>query len=166
MNRLMHIGVVVLALFVTLGIPALAYVDFSVLFGGAADAVTRASMELPEQPSGEFVILLNAEKHRDTAEQWRSFFSGAEGDVIMDDVACLAAEGDAAGVQLAERLQARLAENQMTVRRVNPTLLASRADAGAFDVAIVSSEMAALLALDTAYGRDQTVVVRVRGEMT
>ena len=84
----------------------------------------------------------------------------------MDDVACLAAQGDATGVQLAERFQARLAENQMTVRTINPTLLASRADAGVYDVVIVSEEMADALTLSTAYERAETAVITVRGDAT
>ena len=165
MKRWTHIGAVTLALFVTLGIPALAYVDFPALFG-AVDAVSRASMELPEQPSGNFVILLNRTRHSGTAEDWTTFFSGGETDVIMDDVACLAAQGDATGVQLAERFRSRLAENQMTVRTINPTLLASRADAGVYDVAIVSEEMAEALTLSTAYERAETAVITVRGDAT
>ena len=167
MKRLMHAGVVLAALFVTLAIPALAYGVPGLLFGTSApDAVSRASMELPEQPSGNFVILLNTDKHPGTAEDWETFFSGGETDVIMDDVACMAAEGDATGIQLAERFQARLAENQMTVRQVNGTLLASRADAGVYDVVIVSGEMADMLALETAYDRAGTTVVTVRGDAT
>ncbi|MBQ9647083.1 MAG: hypothetical protein IJV43_01815 [Oscillospiraceae bacterium] len=165
MKRLTHIAAVLLALFVMLGVPTLAYVDFSAVFGGV-DAVSRASLELPEQPSGNFVILLNRDKHPGTAEAWETFFSGGETDVIMDDVACLAAQGDAGGVQLAERFQARLAENQMTVKQVNPTLLASRADAGVYDVAIVSAEMAEALTLSTAYERAETSVIAVQGGAT
>ena len=165
MKRLAHIGAVMLALFVTLGFPALAYVDFPALLG-AVDAVSRATMELPEQPSGDFVILLNRGRHSGTAEDWVTFFSGGETDVIMDDVVCLAAQGDATGVQLAERFRSRLAENQMTVRTVNPTLLASRADAGVYDVVIVSAEMADALTLSTAYGRAETAVIAVRGDAT
>jgi len=165
MKRWTHIGAVTLALFVTLGIPALAYVDFPAL-SGVVDAVSRASMDLPEQPSGNFVILLNRTRHSGTAEDWATFFSGGETDVIMDDVACLAAQGDATGVQLAERFRSRLAENQMTVRTINPTLLASRADAGVYDVAIVSEEMAEALTLSTAYERAETAVITVRGDAT
>ena len=161
-----HTAAVFLALFVMLGIPALACVDFSVLFAGKVDAVSGASLELPEQPSGNFVILLNRDRHKGTAEEWTTFFSGGETDVIMDDLACVAAQGDAAGIQLAERFRARLAENQMTVRQVNPTLLASRADAGVYDTVIVSAEMADALMLSTAYGRAETVVITVSGGMT
>ena len=161
-----HAAAVFLALFVTLGIPSLAYVDFSALFGGKVDAVSGASLELPEQPSGNFVILLNRDRHKDTAEEWTTFFSGGETDVIMDDVACMAAQGDATGIQLAERFRSRLAENQMTVRQVDPTLLASRADAGAYDAVIVSAEMADALTLSTAYGRAETAVIAVSGGMT
>ena len=167
MKRLAHLCTVLAALFVTLAIPALAYGVPGLLIGTSApDAVSRASMELPEQPSGNFVILLNTDKHPGTVADWATFFSGGETDVIMDDVACMAAEGDATGVQLAERFQARLAENQMTVRQVNGTLLASRADAGVFDVVIVSEEMADMLALETAYGRAGTAVVTVKGDAT
>lgn len=167
MKRLMHVGVVLAALFVTLGIPALAYGVPGLLLGAnAPDAVSRASMELPEQPSGNFIILLNADKHPGTAADWVTFFSGGETDVIMDNVACMAADGDATGIQLAERFQARLAENQMTVRQVNGTLLASRADAGVFDVVIVSGEMADMLALETAYDRAGTAVLTVGGDAT
>ena len=167
MKRLAHLCVVLAALFVTLGIPALAYGVPGLLVGAnAPDAVSRASMELPEQPSGNFVILLNTDKHPGTAADWETFFSGGETEVIMDDVACMAAEGDATGIQLAERFQARLAENQMTVRKVNGTLLASRADAGVFDVVIVSGEMADMLALETACERADTAVIAVRGDAT
>lgn len=161
-----HAAAVFLALFVTLGIPSLAYVDFSALFGEKVDAVSGASLELPAQPSGNFVILLNRDRHKGTAEEWTTFFSGGETDVIMDDVACVAAQGDAAGIQLAERFRSRLAENQMTVRQVNPTLLASRADAGVYDTVIVSAEMADALTLSTAYGRAETAVITVSGAMT
>ena len=161
-----HAAAVFLALFVTLGIPSLAYVDFSALFGEKVDAVSGASLELPAQPSGNFVILLNRDRHKGTAEEWTTFFSGGETDVIMDDVACVAAQGDAAGIQLAERFRSRLAENQMTVRQVNPTLLASRADAGVYDTVIVSAEMADALTLSTAYGRAETAVITVSGGMT
>lgn len=161
-----HTAAVFLALFVTLGIPSLAYVDFSALFGEKVDAVSGASLELPAQPSGNFVILLNRDRHKGTAEEWTTFFSGGETDVIMDDVACVAAQGDAAGIQLAERFRSRLAENQMTVRQVNPTLLASRADAGVYDTVIVSAEMADALTLSTAYGRAETAVITVSGGMT
>ena len=161
-----HAAAVFLALFVTLGIPSLAYVDFSALFGEKVDAVSGASLELPAQPSGNFVILLNRDRHKGTAEEWRTFFSGGETDVIMDDVACMAAQGDATGIQLAERFRSRLAENQMTVRQINPTLLASRADAGAYDAVIVSAEMADALTLSTAYGRAETAVIAVSGGMT
>ena len=54
----------------------------------------------------------------------------------------------------------------MTVRTINPTLLASRADAGVYDVVIVSEEMADALTLSTAYERVETAVITVRGDAT
>lgn len=38
------------------------------------DAVSGATMKLPEQPSGEFVILINEGLHQNTLSDWQKFF--------------------------------------------------------------------------------------------
>ena len=105
------------------------------------DAVSGASFTVPDQPSGEFVVILNRSRHS-ALEDWTSFFSEQEVGVIMEDLSCATVAGDAAGLQLAQRYQARLAENQMTLRRENGLLLVSKAEHGRYDVIILSKETA------------------------
>ena len=57
----------------TLGIPMLYYLDAGTLFPGRAEAVTGASLALPDQPSGQFEVLLNREKHGSSAAAWMDF---------------------------------------------------------------------------------------------
>jgi len=161
MRVLKHLGVILLALFITLGLPSLFYVDI----GGNAetDAVSSASLAMPEQPSGEFLVLLNTEKHALTRADWEDFFSERPVDVIMEDIACMTVRGDTAGEQLAERYRARLAENQMTLWREDGTLLASRADNGLFDVIVLSREMADVLTFSTSFAREDVLVIPVHG---
>lgn len=160
-----HLAVILAGLFVFLGIPTLIFVDFTTLFTAEpASAVTGASMELPEQPSGEFVVLLNTDRTGDTTEQWKLFFSGGDAGVIMSDLDCMAAQSDAAGIQLAERFQARLAENQMQVKRENGLLLISKAQCAQFDVIILSKEMADFYQLQTVLQQDHLVPIIVKGE--
>ena len=162
MKRLiLHIAVAAGALLLLLGIPAVAFGVPQALL--APDAVSGATMDLPDQPGGNFVVLLNTALHPGTAEDWTVFFAGGETDVIMDDVACMSAQGDAAGLQLAERFQARLAEHQMEIRQVNPTLLASRAEEGVFDTVILSAEMAEALRLRLD-NCPETAVIAIEGE--
>ena len=160
-----HVMLVTVVLMLLAGIPVLTHFD---LFGttGDTDAVSTASIPLPDQPSGDFVVLMRTSMHEETIDDWWVFFTGEDLPVIFDDISCLVAEGDVNGQQLAERFQARLAENQMTIRQANPTLLASRADAGVYDLIIVSAEMADAITLPTAYGRVETAVITVQGEHT
>lgn len=149
MNMLKHIAVVAVSLFLFLGIPTCMYVDIPSLFVKDIDGVTHASIALPEQPSGEFLILLNRSKHGDTCEQWHTFFSGEDAGVIMSDIDCMVIDTDATGIQLAERFQARLPENQMRIRRENGLLLASKADYALFDAVVLSREMAEAYQMQT-----------------
>ena len=163
MKAVKHIAVILTALFVTLGIPTLYYLGTGALAIGGADAVTGASLELPDQPSGQFVVLVNREKHPDTLELWTDFFTDRPTDVIMEDLSCMTARGDAAGLQLAERYQARLAEHQMSIRQENPVLLVSRAEQGLFDVVILSQEMADAYQFRTGSERNGVTVIPVKG---
>lgn len=162
MNKVRHVAVVSAALFLFLGVPALLYVDVHALAAGTVDTVARATMELPDQPSGEFVVLMNTALHEDTARQWEVFFSGGDAGVIMSDIRCMVADADEAGIQLAERFQARLAENQMQIKRENGLLLASKTEHGLFDVVILSREMADAYGLQRVDG--DVLRVTVTGE--
>ena len=164
MSKLKHMAVVLTALFLILGVPALMYVDLPSLFAGAPDAVSSASFVLPDQPSGEFMVLLNTANHQDTVEQWKIFFSGGDAGVIMSDITCMVADADATGIQLAERYQARLPENQMRLRRENGLLLASKAETDLFDVIVLSREVADIYHVTTNKQREDIACIIVRGE--
>ena len=163
MKFVKHAVIILAALFVTLGIPMLYYLDAGTLFPGRADAVTGASLTLPDKPSGQFVVLLNREKHGNTAALWTDFFSDRPVDVIMEDLSCMTVQGDADGIQLAERYQARLAENQLSLRTESPVLVASRAENGLFDVIVLSREMADAYQFSTVYGNSSIAVIPVKG---
>ncbi len=155
-----HIALTACALFLLVGLPIMTH--FRPGSAQKTDAVSSASLVLPNQPSGDFIVLINTEAHADALDAWSSFFRGEDLAVIFDDIRCITAEGDAAGQQMAERYLAQLPENQMKLRSENPTLLASKAEAGYIDVAIFSREMADALKLspDTA----RVTVIEISGE--
>lgn len=160
-----HVALTAAALFLTLGLPALLLVDWSALHGdGSSDGVSGASLVLPEQPSGEFVVLINEKLHPDTMEDWTRFFTNQPVEVIMEDISCMVVAGDQSGEQLADRYQARLAEHQMTIRRENPIMAASKADCGRFDVMILSREIAEGYRFSTALDDQDVSLISVKGE--
>ncbi len=158
MKLLVHIAVVTAAVFLCLGLPALAYLPD----GDGVDAVSGASLEAPAQPSGEFVVILNREHHR-ALDEWEAFFTEREVGVIMEDLRCAIASGDAEGLQLAQRYQARLAENQMSLRSENGVLLVSKAERGLYDVVILSKEAADAYDYSAVYTRPDALVLTVEG---
>ena len=164
MNKLRHIAVCLLALFVVLGIPTIRYIDFSAAFSGDADAVTQATAELPEVPSGDFIVLINEEKHTDdeTLGQWKTFFEGGDAGVILQDIDCRVARQDAAGIQLADRFRQRLPENQMILREQDGTMLASMVEENAFDIAIFSRELGDAYHIETVKDDDRVTWIEIR----
>ena len=165
MRALKHLGIVTLGLFLCLVLPGLFYIDVGALVSGAPDVVSGASMVLPDQPSGDYVVIINTQRHPLTLDEWTAFFQEREVGVIMEDISCLTAATDPTGTQLAQRYQARLAENQMTLRSENSLLVVSRAENGVFDVVILSREMADALDFSAVYARDDTAVIPVQGAM-
>ena len=158
MKILEHMGVVLAALFCFLGLPALVYLPK----GSGVDVVSSASLAVPEQPSGRFVVILNRERHA-SLEDWEAFFTERPVGVIMEDIRCVTAAGDTAGLQLAQRYQARLAENQMSLRSENGVLLVSKAELGLYDVVILSRETADALGCAAVYARPDALVLTVEG---
>lgn len=163
MKRLRHVAIVAAALLLCLVLPGLFYAHRCGLLTGGADAVSSASLEVPDQPSGEYVILLNRERHPLTLEQWSDFFSEKPVDVIMEDLRCMTVSGDVLGRQLAERYRARLAENQLRLRAENGVLVVSRAENGLFDAIILSRETAEAFDYSAVYARPDVAVLRVTG---
>ena len=158
MKLLAHIGTVAAALALCLGLPALLWAPR----GSGTDAVSGASLDIPAQPSGEYIVILNRDRH-DALEDWEKFFTEQEVGVIMEDLSCVTAQGDAAGLQLAQRYQARLAEHQMSLRSENGVLLASKAERGMYDAVILSKEMADAYDYSSVYQRPDALVLAVGG---
>ena len=143
----LHIILSLTAVFLLVGLPGL------YILGETAeeqpDAVSGASIKLPDKPSGEYVLLLNRSLHEDTFDDWVAFFRDGELNVIFDDINCIASQSDADALKMADRLIAQLPENQMKLRTENPTLLVSKAENGCIDAAIFSKEMADAMKLRT-----------------
>lgn len=164
MQQMKHLLADCAVLFAVLGIPFLCSDTFLRMIGKAPDAVSSASVVI-EQPSGNYVVLINTEKHRNAENLalWESFFTGADAPVIFEDISCMAAANDAGGCEMAESCRSRLPENQMHLRKIDGTLLLSKAEHGLFDTVILSAEFADLLSAETVYGMENVKVLYVSG---
>ena len=110
--------------------------------GSKPDAVSSASIVLPDKPSGEYTVFISISRHEESLEDWKKMFLDEDDvSVIFEDISCIVAKGDTQGMQMADRLKIQLPENQMTVREENPVLLASKIESGKIDIAIMSKEM-------------------------
>ena len=159
-HRYIHVFFVAILLLLLAALPIARHREMFASQG--TDANTGASMELPDEPSGEFVVLINESIHSDSLDQWEKFFTGKEVEVIFDDINCLVSKGDAAAIQMATVYLATLPENQMTLDTEDPTLLASKAESGYADVAVFSEEMADAIGFD-ADNVTNMKVIYVRG---
>ena len=140
MRIIRHVAIVALAIFCILGIPAYASGIFGNIVNGA-DGVSSASTII-DRPSGAYVVLINRERHSDeeSLRVWEQFFQGREIDFIFEDISCVVADTDNAGVEMARSFMSRLPENQMSVRKENAVLMASKIIHGKYDVAVLSRE--------------------------
>ncbi len=143
----LHIILSLIAAFLLVGLPGL-YILVQ-RAENRPDTVSSASVKIPDKPSGEYVLLLNRSLHKESFDDWVAFFSDGELNVIFDDVNCLASESDTDALKMADRLIARLPENQMKLRTENPVLLVSKVENGCIDTAIFSKEMADEMKLRT-----------------
>ena len=160
-TRILHIAADLLIIFALAGIPVLMYCDLPVK---GYDAVSSASIELPDSPSGEFLIIINKDLHEDTAEDWKDFFEGDYLKVIFEDINCLVPDGDVTGLELANRYMAILPENQMRVSSDDAVLIASKLEAGYVDIAILSADMADALGISTESIPDNMLVIKILEE--
>ena len=163
MKLIRHLLCIAAGLLLFFVLPGLLFGDLPALVSGGPDAVSGASMEIPDTPSGEYVVLLNRDKHPLTMDDWRAFFEERPVGVIMEDISCLLVQGDASGKQLADRYLARLAANQMTVKEENSLLVVSRAENGLYDVVILSKEMADAAGFETAMEQPFTETIEIGG---
>lgn len=143
---LLNILIVAVVTFIILGIPTLIYYSKTASY----DEKASGSVELPDVPSGEFVVLINNEMHKDTMDLWVAFFTNDEENikVIFEDISCYVSSNDSNAIELAKRYQIYLPENQMTIKYENGILLASKAESGILDVMIFSKEFVDYLNLN------------------
>lgn len=165
MKAFKHIVFIAVFLFMCLGIPFLYFYNKGTILSDV-DVVSSASLEVPDQPSGTFYVLVNKNMHSSTLEDWQNFFTEKEVGVIMEDISCLVSKGDVNGKELADRYLARLAENQMKITMEDGALIASKAEAGIFDVIILSTEAAQAYGYDQMAEDDSRVVIAVTGAET
>ena len=158
-----HLAAAAAAVLLCIVLPGWLFTDVPARLAGGADAVSSASLEIPDQPSGSYLVLIRSDLHAQTMEDWTDFFTEQPVGVIMEDIHCFVDQADAAGLEMAERYQLRLAENQMTVTRENGTLLVSKAENGLFDVIVLSKEMADLQDYRKVMARPDVTVLRVEG---
>ncbi len=141
MKLLGHGALILGGLFLLLGVPFLA-TDYGQNFikTGGMDTVSSASTIL-DAPSGQYVIFINNALHtEEKLSEWETFFSGGDITYIFEDISCSVSSGDAGAIEMAQSLQSRLPENQMSLQKEDQTLLLSRAENGKFDVLIMSVE--------------------------
>lgn len=140
----MHLFLVVDAVFLTVGVPFMMTDYYKGLFSSnEVDAVSSPSVII-DKPSGNYIVLINTRLHKDKSklDQWISFFSGEETDIIFEDIACTVAEGDAKGLEMAKSFQSKLPENQMKIKEEEAVLVVSRAEEGKFDILLMSKDFA------------------------
>lgn len=160
-----HLLFSVLLIFCILGIPVVFFADWRAVLHSGVDAVTGASLEVPDSPSGNFYVLMNKAYRHDTLEEWQDFFTEQPVGVIFEDIRCQVFAGDVTGKQLAERYQARLAENQMKLHsESNSLLLSAKIENRYFDVAIVSNEIADALNLEKVFQSNDILVIIVQSD--
>ena len=133
------------AVFLTVGVPFMMTDYYKGLFSSnEVDAVSSPSVII-DKPSGNYIVLINTRLHKDKSklDQWISFFSGEETDIIFEDIACTVAEGDAKGLEMAQSFQSKLPENQMKIKEEEAVFVVSRAEEGKFDILLMSKDFAA-----------------------
>ena len=155
-----HILTVGILAAVFLAIPLGSSGAFSALAGGGVDAVSSATTILAA-PSAHCTIYINPGEHPDKSvlADWETFFSGKDAPLIMEDISCVALEGDATGIEMAQSLQSRLPENRMKLRIEQGVLALSKAEAGRYDTMVISDDMAAALGADAFMGGSDAVVI-------
>lgn len=162
MKVIKHIIIVCVCLVVILGMPFL-YL-YKRAGGNDTDAVSSASVII-DQPSGEYVVLINKNRRKDddTLRTWISFFSGDEISFVFEDIICHVAESDTSGYTMAASFQSRLPENQMKVVSEDGTLMMSKAENGNYDIIVMSKEAADIYNIDRLAGRSDCEVCSITG---
>lgn len=165
MKLVKHIAITVISIIVILGIPFINTDYFKSLISDDPDAVSSSSIVI-DKPSGDYVVLINLDKHTDEENLglWHDFFEGKDVSYIFEDINCTVASNDANGLTMAQNFQTRLPENQMTLRTEDGVLMLSKAEFGKFDIIVMSQEIADFYTADTLFEKQNIDVINVSGE--
>ena len=168
MRAVRHIAVFVIAMALMLGLPFFTSDYFKARVNGA-DAVTGATTAL-DAPSGEYVVVINLDKHTDQAalDCWREFFETGECEElysVFEDLSCTVSSGDPTGLEMAKSFQSRLPENQMTLRTEDGIMMLSKAEKGRFDVIVMSKEFCDKNSGSRITDRTNALLLNVKGEV-
>ena len=163
-----HIAVFVVGVALLLGLPFFTSDYFKAQVSGE-DAVTGASTAL-DAPSGEYVVLINKDKHTDESALllWQEFFETGESEElysVFEDLSCTVASSDAAGLEMAKSFQSRLPENQMSIKTEDGILMLSKAEHGRFDVIVMSKEYYDKNSGGRITEKSNAALVNVKGEI-
>ena len=136
------------------------------LDGDSPDAVSSATAQTVSagDMEGKWVVLINRRLHdqADTTADWQKFFTFSDNvPLIMEDIICKVAEGDASGLETAKKYQARLPENQMKIVQEAGAMLVSKAELMRFDVIILSESAADSYSAQTLYGRNELLTIKM-----
>ena len=127
MKKISHVIIICSVLFLILGLPAIINAkQIAGIFGAGTDAVSSASISVPKQPSGEYYVFINKENHKETMQDWKAVLNEEDVGVIFEDIVCTVIDADQGGTELANRYVARLAENQMKIKKETALLAASK----------------------------------------
>ncbi len=164
MRALRHTAVVGVTLLMLLGLPFFTSSTFRRLISSDPDAVSSATA-IVDAPSGDYLVLINRSRHTnpENLAVWQDFFAGREIPFIFEDLVCGTASGDMGGIEMARSYQSRLPENQMKLEQVDPVLLMSKADAGRFDVIVLSAEAAEKYGAESVCRLTDTEAIKVKG---
>ena len=164
-NVFVHIAIVVLGILMIIGIPFCATDYFKNMINGEGEEATSSATVVVDMPSGEYVVLINKDKHPDDNKlsSWVSFFKGEEVSYIMEDINCMAAEADEGALKTADSYISRLAENQMSLRVEESTFMLSKIRYNIFDTVIMSKEFYDVYVVDGDIG-DNIEIVEVHSE--
>ena len=160
----LHILSDILILSAVLGIPFFTSDSAKTLFSDNPDSVSSASVTV-EKPSGNYLVLINLNKHTDTEALavWETFFQGGEIDLLFEDIICVTAKNDSSARTLAENYRSRLPENQCILKTEDVILMLSKAEYLNFDVIVISQEIADIYHADTLYHNSDIKVISVQG---
>ena len=132
------------------------------LDGDSPDAVSSATAQTVSAGDMEGKWVVRLHDQADTTADWQKFFTFSDNvPLIMEDIICKVAEGDASGLETAKKYQARLPENQMKIVQEAGAMLVSKAELMRFDVIILSEAAADSYSAQTLYGRNELLTIKM-----